>query len=172
MACGAHSARLPAYGRIPEFALIAQDGSTFDSKSLGGKIWLADFVFTSCPGPCPRMTSRMHQVQQATLDAGDVRLVSFTVDPAHDTPQQLNVYATAFHAMPQRWFFLTGPRQQLDHLGFDVFRLNHVDGAFMHSTRFVLVDRQSRIRQYYDTSEKDLISKVVADIRELERDPT
>ena len=162
--------RLPEYGRVPAFTLTAQDGNNFDSNSIKGKIWLADFIFTSCPGPCPRMTSRMHQVQQAIPDAADVRFVSFTVDPEHDTPKQLSTYAAAFHAPPEQWFFLTGPQQELDHLGFDVFKLNHVDSAFMHSTRFVLIDRRSTIRQYYDTGESKLISRIVADIRRLERE--
>ncbi len=75
------------------------------------------------------MISRMHEVQQATLNIPGVRLVSLTVDPSHDTPQQLSLYAKAFHAVPERWYFLTGPRHALDHLGFDVFKLNHVDDA-------------------------------------------
>jgi protein SCO1 len=167
-ACRTHNTQLPNYGEVPRFALTAQDGRSFDSSTLQGKIWVADFIFTTCPGPCPRMTSRMHQVQQSTLNAANVRLVSFTIDPVHDTPQQLGLYAKAFHAAPDRWYFLTGPQHELDHLGFDVFKLNHVDNALEHSTRFVLVDQGSHIRGYYDTSEPNLISKLVADIRLLE----
>src|SRR5258708_3208478 len=117
-ACGAR--KLPDYGLVPEFQLTAQTGLTFDSKVLNGNIWVADFMFTTCPGPCPRMTSQMHEIQQAT----SVKLVSFTVDPDRDTPPGLAQYAQAHHASPERWSFLTGPQATLNHLGLDVFRLN------------------------------------------------
>src|SRR5258707_5742402 len=99
---------LSVYGSAPEFELIAQDGRAFSSKALSGQVWVADFMFTTCPGPCPRMTSQMHQVQAATLSHSDVKLVSFTVDPEHDTPTVLAAYARQHAASPQRWYFLTG----------------------------------------------------------------
>lgn len=172
LACRTHISQLPNYGDVPRFVLTTQDGQTFDSGTLQGKIWVADFIFTTCPGPCPRMTSRMHRLQQETLNVTNVRFISFTVDPVHDTPQQLSLYAKAFHAAPDRWYFLTGTQRELDHLGFDVFKLNHVNDAFEHSTRFVLVDQGFHIRGYYDTSDPNLISKVVADIHALEAKTT
>ena len=116
------------------------------------------------------MTSQMHQVQDATWRMPDVKLVSFTVDPARDTPPQLTLYAKAHHASPEHWYFLTGPPETLNHLGFDVFKLTRVDGTLQHSTRFVLVDKRSHIRGYYDTSEPGSIPKLVADIHALGRD--
>jgi protein SCO1 len=166
-ACGTHKAELPDYGVVPEFQLTAETGQPFDSKVLKGDIWVADFMFTTCPGPCPRMTSQMHEIQQAA----SVKLVSFTVDPARDTPQTLAQYAQTHHASPERWSFLTGPRETLNHLGLDVFKLNKVDGSLRHSTRFVLVDRNSHIRGYYDTSQPEAIQKLVADAHLLEREP-
>lgn len=159
----------PDFGFVPPFSLTSQNGQAFDSKVLDGKIWAADFFFTSCNGPCPRMTSQMHQVQQEVWRMAEVRLVSFTVDPARDTPEQLTAYAKAHHASPERWYFLTGPQETLNHLGLDVFKLTRVDGTLQHSTRFVLVDRKSHIRGYYDTSEKGAISKLVDDIHALGR---
>jgi protein SCO1/2 len=170
VACRRHDAQLADYGEVPEFQLTAQDGRTFDSSALKGKIWVADFIFTTCPGPCPRMTSQMHQVQQATWRMPDVKLVSFTVDPERDTPQQLSLYAKAHHASPEHWYFLTGSQQQLNYLGFDVFKLNRVDGGLQHSTRFVLVDKNSHIRGYYETSEAGAIPKLIADIHALGRE--
>ena len=166
-ACRSHIAQLPRYGEVPRFLLTAQDGRTFDSGVLRGNIWVADFIFTACGAACPRMTSRMREVQQATRNMPSVRLVSFTVDPARDTAQRLSLYAKAHHADPQRWYFLTGRRSDLDYLGFDVFKLNHVDETLQHSTRFVLVDKDSRIRGYYDTNAPDAISKLLADIHAL-----
>jgi protein SCO1/2 len=173
MLCGCRARRVdfPDYGAIPEFKLTAQNGDAFNSASLRGKIWVADFMFTTCPGPCPRMTSQMHRIQEATWKMHDVKLVSFTVDPDRDTPQKLSLYAAEHHASPERWCFLTGSRQTLNHLGLDVFKLNRVDGALQHSTRFVLIDRASHIRGYYETSDADSIPKLIADIHDLASQP-
>jgi protein SCO1/2 len=153
---------------VPEFQLTAQTGQAFDSKVLNGNIWVADFIFTSCPGPCPRMASQMHEIQQET----NVKLVSFTIDPARDTPQTLAAYAQTHHASAERWSFLTGPQATLNHLGLDVFKLNKVDGSLQHSTRFVLIDRKSHIRGYYDTSEREAIQRLLADVHLLEGEST
>ena len=165
-----HTSNLPTYGVVPDFELTAQDGRPFRSVSeLKGNIWVADFIFTNCPGVCPRMTSQMHQVQQAVVKLPDVRLVSFTIDPARDTPEVLTAYAKVHHANTDRWHFLTGPIPTLNHLDRDVFLLGNVDSSLTHSTRFVLVDKQSRIRGFYDSSEPDSIPKLIAGIRALER---
>jgi protein SCO1/2 len=161
---------LPDYGLIPEFQLTDQRGNRFDSRELNGKVWVADFIFTTCTSFCPRMTSQMHQVQSALLKVPDVRLVSFTVDPARDTPPVLAQYATAVHASPQLWYFLTGAQQMLQHLDRDVFKLGNVDGSLMHSTRFILVDQQEHIRGYYDTSEGGSIPRLVEDVHVLLRE--
>ena len=92
-ACTRRTATLETFGDIPQFDLIAQNGQPFHSQALAGKIWVADFIYTTCPGPCPRMTSQMREVQDAVSKIPDVRLVSFTVDPANDTPPVLTAYA-------------------------------------------------------------------------------
>jgi protein SCO1/2 len=161
---------LPVYYDVPEFQLTAQDGQPFDSKVLAGKIWVADFIYTTCPGPCPRMTSQMHEVQNAILKMPDVKLVSFTVDPARDTPQVLAAYAKTHGASAEHWFFLTGLPATLQKLDRDTFKLGNVDATLEHSTRFVLVDRQSRIRGYYDTSESRAIPKLIESIYALARE--
>ena len=170
IACVPHRSALQVYYDVPEFQLVAQDGQPFDSKVLKGKIWVADFIYTTCPGPCPRMTSQMHEVQDAIAKMPDVKLVSFTVDPARDTPPVLAAYAKVHGALPEHWYFLTGPPATLQQLDRDVFKLGNVDATLQHSTRFVLVDKQSRIRGYYDTSESKAISKVIGDIYELARE--
>ncbi len=71
---------LPVYGQVPEFQLISQTGQTFDRRQLDGKIWAADFIYTHCPGPCPRMSSQLQRVQTAVAELPNVRLVSFSVD--------------------------------------------------------------------------------------------
>lgn len=168
--CAPTSSALPVLFDVPEFQLIAQNGQPFDSKILGGKIWVADFIYTTCPGPCPRMTSQMREVQDAVAQLPDVDLVSFTVDPTHDTPEVLAGYAQAHHAALGRWYFLTGPQSALQTLDRDVFKLGNLDASLEHSTRFVVVDRRSRIRGYYETSEPGAIPKVINAIRSLERE--
>jgi protein SCO1/2 len=161
---------LPVLGQVPQFQLTSEDGRPFDSRTLAGKVWVADFIYTSCPGPCPMMSSRMRQVQTATADLPDVRLVSFTVDPAHDTPPVLAEYSRHFLAQPGRWFFLTGEQSRLNDLGLNAFHLNAVDGKFDHSTRFALVDRAGRIRGYYSFGDDDFPKRLIADTRRVERE--
>ncbi len=96
-------------------------------------MWVADFVYTTCTGPCPMMSSQMHQLQNSTAEMTDVKLVSFTVDPAHDTPTVLAAYAKHFKQDPYRWHFLTGDMSQLNAVGLG-FKLNTVDGSLTHST--------------------------------------
>jgi len=112
----------------------------------------------------------MHQVQTALAGIDGVRFVSFTVDPARDTPPVLAEYSRHFLADPNRWFFLTGSTQTLQHLSRDVFMLGDVDGQLEHSTRFVLVDRASRVRGFYLTSDADAIPRLIADARSLAGD--
>jgi protein SCO1 len=159
---------LPVYGRVPPFELVSQAGQQFDSKALSGSIWVADFIFTTCMGPCPRMSSLMKRVQDST--SGNVKLVSFTVDPQHDTPPVLAEYARRYRAEPARWYFLTGDPASLNSLAHDSFKLSSVDGSMTHSTRFVLVDRGGRIRGYYSTEENDPVPRLVADVKRLAED--
>jgi protein SCO1/2 len=172
LACTACSRRptLEVFGSVPQFNLIAQDGRPFHSQALDGKIWVADFIYTTCPGPCPRMTSQMREVQDAVSKIPDIRLVSFTVDPAEDTPPVLAAYAKTHGASESMWYFLTGPVPTLEMLDRDAFKLGNIDATMQHSTRFTLVDRQGRIRGYYDTSDPASIPKLVSDIRQLERE--
>ena len=163
---GCAARALPSYSSVPEFTLTDQTGSPFDSSVLHGHVWVANFMFTNCPGPCPRMSHQMREVQDA-LAGTDARLVSLTVDPAHDTPPVLAKYAAYYSAKPGVWFFLTGAVPTLDHLDKDVFQLGNVDGSLEHSTRFVLVDRNSRVRGYYETSEDGAVKRVIADAKAL-----
>src|SRR3989441_8540501 len=94
------------YGTVPGFQLTNQNGQPFGSAQLSGKIWIADFIYTTCPGPCPMISSRMSELQKP-LEKTDVHLVSFSVDPEKDTPEVLRGYAEMLRAEPKRWDFLT-----------------------------------------------------------------
>jgi protein SCO1 len=161
---------LQVYYDVPQFHLTSQDGRAFDSKVLEGKIWVADFIYTTCPGPCPRMTSQMKEVHAAVQKMADVRLVSFTVDPERDTPAVLAAYAKQRGAAFDDWYFLTGTAAALQTLDRDIFKLGNIDASLQHSTRFTLIDRQSRIRGYYETSESESIPKLIDDIYALARE--
>lgn len=162
------------YGTVPQFQLTNQDGQAFGSAQLQGKIWIADFIFTSCAGPCPMISSRMSELQRP-LENSDVHLVSFTVDPATDKPEILRAYGERLHARPGRWDFLTGSETALYSLIKNGFKLGVSDGAEelgvpVHSTRAALVDRKGVIRGYYDLTAPDTVTKLLADTSHLLRE--
>ncbi len=166
-ACNRREA-LGEFNIVPEFQLIDQTGATFSSAAqLAGKVWIADFIFTHCTGPCPRMGSQMRQVQSELAGLADVRLVSFTVDPERDTPEVLATYAKRYSAQSGRWFFLTGSPETLNEISLRAFMLSKLNGQLDHSTRFALVDRRGRVRKYYDTTGPHGIPDLIADARDL-----
>jgi protein SCO1 len=163
-----------SYGTVPAFQLVNQNGQPFGSPQLAGKIWIADFIYTTCPGPCPMISSRMSELQKP-LEKTDVHLVSFSVDPEKDTPRVLHGYAEKLQADSARWDFLTGPKNAIYKLSHDGFKLavsngNDEQGVPVHSTRMVLVDRHGEIRGYYDATEADAITKLLADTNHLLRE--
>ena len=162
------SRQLPQDAIVPPFQLTDQDGQPFGTEQLRGKIWIADFVYTTCPGPCPMISSRMSETQKPLRNT-DVRLVSFSVDPQHDTPAVLRDYAAKLNAQPDRWKFLTGDKDTIYRLIRDGFKLTTLDGTEgpVHSTRLVLVDRHGVIRGYYDATEADAITRLLADTNHL-----
>ncbi len=161
--------QLPDLGAVPPFTLTDQTGATFGTQQLQGKVWVADFVYSTCPGPCPMISSRMSETQKPLRDT-DVQLVSFSVDPEHDTPSVLQDYADKLHAQPGRWKFLTGDKATIYRLSHDGFKLAATtanDGQPVHSTRIILVDRRGAIRGYYDATEADAVTRLLADIHHL-----
>ncbi len=165
---------IPEYSRVPAFTLTNQNDEPFGSAQLAGKIWIADFIFTTCPGPCPIISSRMSELQKP-LEKTDVHLVSFTVDPKKDTPEVLRRYADKLGAQPRRWDFLTGPESVIYDLSKNGFKLAAADANNetrqpVHSTRLVLVDRHGEIRGYYDGIAADAVTKLLADTNHLLRE--
>jgi len=168
------SRNVGTYGEVPAFSLTNQNGQPFGSSDLANKIWIADFVFTSCPGPCPMISSRMSELQKPLANT-DVHLVSFTVDPDKDTPEVLRSYAEKLHAQPGRWDFLTGKKSAIYEISQKGFKLAVAEGADdtglpVHSTRMVLVDRHGQIRGYYDGTAADSVTKLLADTNHLLRE--
>jgi protein SCO1/2 len=168
----------PVFDPVPAFSLTNRDGRAVRLQDLKGKPWIADFVFTRCPASCPLMTARMAKLERELPDGLDVRLVSFSVDPEHDTPEVLQRYAQSYKA-PSRWLFLTGGKDEMYRLSRQGFKLGidipspPAPGApapepILHSTRFVLVDGQGRIRGYYDGFDEESMKRLVRDVEAVE----
>ena len=168
----ARPASLPVLGAVPAFSLTERDGSAITADRLAGRVWIADFVFTRCPDICPVLSARMASLQKTLPAASDpVRLVSFSVDPAHDTPEALREYGTRFGAGAD-WLFVTGPRDALAALLRDGFKVAYADDGpptspITHSDRFVLVDRALRIRGYYHGTDSADLARLARDAAAL-----
>jgi len=162
---------LPVISKVSEFTLIDQAGAPFSSKALEGKIWVADFIFTSCASVCPVMTTSMVQVQRAFQDDSRVSFVSVSVDPVIDKPEVLDQYAKRHQADPARWHFLTGDNAAIQSLARDQFKLGHAEKPVNHDTHFVLVDGSGQIRGYYFGTEPSSIAALIQDISKLLSNP-
>lgn len=165
---------MPPIGEIPTFRFTTQEGKPLTKEDLLGKVWVADFVFTRCNGPCPLMTSRMAELAKGIAKAKDVRLVSISVDPEHDTPAVLGEYAGRMMADPSKWIFLTGPKPEIDTFARKgMFQVLAYDGNGVptHSTRFLVIDREGRIRKTRNLDEPELVQKLFMDIGDLLREP-
>lgn len=164
-------AELVRHWALPEFALTERTGQMVKLADLQGKVWVADFFYTTCPGPCPMLSSRFSEVQKALGDEPNVRLVSISVDPEKDTPDVLKTYAERFHAS-DRWLFLTGPKDAIYSLARDGFKLPIAeatsDGApITHTTRLILVDKTGMVRGFYEGGTGSSVQELVRDIRRL-----
>jgi protein SCO1/2 len=170
---------VPVWTTLPEFVLIDQDSQPYGTDQLRGRPWIADFIFTHCPGRCPMLTREMARIQTDLRGKGwdDVQLVSISVDPENDTPEVLAAYASKHGAQKGNWRFLTGQRDQIWSLGVDGFKLpiadteDGFDGPILHSNKFVLTDRQGRIRGYYDALEKPARAKLLRDLEIVRAEP-
>jgi protein SCO1 len=167
-----HAPEPPRFGALPDFRLTERSGRPLSLADLRGRPWVADFIFTQCGGACPAMTARMARLRRDL--SKDVASVSFTVDPAHDTPEVLARYAAAFRA-DEGWHFLTGPQKDLYDLSVGGFKLAAMevpaaeqgaggDGPFLHSSKFVLVDGEGVIRGYYDSTDEPALRALLADV--------
>ncbi|HZF10425.1 MAG TPA: SCO family protein [Thermoanaerobaculia bacterium] len=166
----------PVLGTVPAFSLTNRDGRTVTRETLAGSPWIADFVFTRCAASCPMMTARLAHLNRDLPVGKRVHLVSFSVDPDHDTSAVLARYAASFHA-PPRWLFLTGTVAEIHRLSREGFKLavdipkagdaGNPQEPILHSTRFVLVDGQGRIRGYYDGFDEEAMGRLQRDLKAL-----
>lgn len=153
--------RLPVLGQVADFTLTNQAGQAVTLADLRGRVWVADIIFTRCAGPCPRMTKQMQSLQDSLAGDRGTKLVTLTTDPEFDSPDVLKKYAARFKANEARWSFLTGTKKQIAGLAIDSLKLTALekkpeertdaDDLFIHSTIFVVVDQQARLRGVFET---------------------
>ena len=182
---------LPVYATLPDFTLTNQNGQTVTLADFRGTIWIADAIFTRCSGQCLQMSAHMKEIQDALPSAlmvtfggrtpiAPIRLVSFTTDPAFDQPPVLKKYAERFGARDNRWSFLTGDKSALHSVEIDGLKLSVLDkpaaeqesanDLFIHSEKFVLLDKLGRIRGYYDGQTASAVAEVTAAAQTLARE--
>jgi protein SCO1 len=177
---------LPVLGAVGDFTLTNQAGAAVSLADLGGRVWVADIIFTRCAGPCLRMSRQMKELQTQLPAGSRVRLVSLTTDPDFDSPPVLTQYAARFGANTNRWMFLTGPKKEIGNLAIGGLKLSAIEkpaadrespaDLFVHSTIFVAVDKRGRLRGIFETGGEGVDwpaerRRILATIRQLEREP-
>lgn len=164
---------LPKFYQVPAFSLLNDFNKPFGSNELKGKVYIANFMFTSCPTTCPALMEKMQKVQKRIRGVGNkAALVTITVDPETDTPNVLHKFARGLHANPFVWSFLTGNEKDIKSLLVDGFKVPMGDGKqpmqgmvegeevtlfdIVHSEKLVLVDQDGWVRGYYGTDKMSL----------------
>jgi len=159
-------ADIPVLGTVPDFQYVNQNGDVYGAADLEGKITVLDFIFTSCQGACPRMSSRMAELYNRFSATDRVQFVSVSVDPARDSLAALRSYAERYGVTDDRWMFLRAPLDSVKWLSRKGFNLSDEFPAG-HSTRFVLIDRKRNIRGYYRSDDKASLETLTTHITEL-----
>jgi protein SCO1/2 len=165
------------YGhKIGHFSFLNQDSLIFTDAELKGKVYVAEYFFTTCKTICPKMNGQMCRVQAAFANEKNFEILSFTVDPKTDTPSKLKNYATMHNANSSQWHFLTGSKDKLYKLARTSFFVlkpaettnqGDVGSDFIHTNNFVLVDKQRRIRGYYDGTSSSDVDRLITDAKTL-----
>jgi len=179
--------KLPVYGRTKEvngkkiksavgdFIFTNQDGAAISSEIWNNKIVVANFFFSHCPIVCPKMTQNLKKVQNKYLNSDDVILSSFTVDPERDSATQLKLYAKRFAINLSKWQLFTGDKKELYRFARNEMMIAATDGDggptdFIHSDKLVLIDKQKRIRGYYDGTDDTEVNQLLTDIKKLKNE--
>ena len=141
---------------VPDFLFINQDSLPISNEDYMGKVWVAEFFFTTCPTICPIMNAKMKTIEEQFGTREDFGIASFTIDPEKDTPTKLKQYAELYEIQSPNWHLMTGQKEDLMGLantGFNIYAGEGPEevGGFEHSGLFALIDKQGRIRSRYDS---------------------
>lgn len=164
------------YDTIPAFKFVNQYGDSISNKSLDGDIYVADFFFTTCPSICPVMARNMLNVYNAFKTTGDVKILSHSIDPKHDSVPVLKKYADKLGVTGNTWWFLQGKKEDVYKIAeknylVAVKKDSTAAGGYIHAGYFVLIDKQKRIRGSYDGTDPKQVDQLIADIKELKQEP-
>lgn len=154
---------------IPDFSFTNQDGEKYSQEDLKGKIYVADFFFTTCPSICPIMKSQMLRIHEKYKGNDDVHIVSHSIDPTHDTVEVLRDYADRLDIDTRYWTFLTGEMDSIFKVAQEGYLVSAKEdslapGGLLHSGAFILIDKERRIRGYYDGTEEEDVNKLMKDM--------
>jgi protein SCO1/2 len=162
---------LPVLSYVPAFAFDNQEGKMITNNDLVGKVYVAEYFFTTCKGICPKLNTNMKKLAEAYAGERDFRILSYTVDPETDSVARMKHYADSLGADPQRWWFLTGRKDSLYHLARNGYLLDdpknnalNINEQFLHTQFFALVDKGGRVRKIYDGLKKDELQELETDI--------
>jgi len=158
---------LPVLGNINNFILYDQNGNEFSEQDLLGNYWISDFIFTTCAGPCPVMSSQFQGFQEKYSDNSNLKLLSISVNPQYDTPNILQNYGERYNADFKKWNFLTGDVNEIHTLALESFKVGDAENPIFHSAFFILIDDQAQIRGYYNSTINEDIDKMYSDINDL-----
>ena len=155
--------------RIANFNLIDQDGEEFSQADLEGKYYVADFFFTTCPSICIDMSEQLRRVQEEYMEDSQFRILSHTVHPEVDSAETLKAYAELQDANPDKWIFVTGEKQQIYELARKSYFAATTEGDggvddFIHTENFILIDKEKRIRGFYDGTSEEDVDRLINDI--------
>lgn len=162
----------PANHTVKDFKLLSQNGDTFYSKTLNGKIYVADFFFTTCPGICKSLTTQMQKVQREFINDDSLILLSFSVDPDKDTFEVLQRYADMHNAIKGKWYFLRGTNREMMELARDEYQVIAEDDTsnyLIHSEKLTLVNKNGNIYGHYNGLDTSDVNKLITDIKLLRK---
>ena len=160
------------YHQIPNFEFINQDSSNITQQDYEGKIYVADFFFTTCPTICPKMKTQMLRIYEKFKDNPKVGILSHTIDPRHDTPTVLREFMNNLNIKSKMWQMVTGDKAKIYEIGQKSYMVSATDdptqlGGIIHSGAFVLVDKNRHIRGIYDGTEPEKVDKLMKDMEVL-----
>lgn len=189
LACGRQNKQLPylghhevnaagdsVYHSIPDFSFVNQDGDTVTQQDVTGKIYVADFFFSTCPTICPLMKTQMLRIHEKYKGNDSLMILSHSINPRYDTPEVLKLYKEKLKVTSSQWQFLTGTQTDVYKLAQNSYLTSALEdssaveeGGFIHSGAFVLIDKDRHIRAIYDGTKEKEVDKLMADIDRLLR---